>query len=269
MVKRLGIAGIFVLVVAAAFAAHFVWAAVGYYYNFTVLDEDGQPMESGFSVTVNLANTSTAAALYTSDVFEGAGITIPITSDVTGVSTGGTVRFYGPQSSYDVIVANDAGHKVKYSGLKGTDHRVRFPFRRYNLPALTDAMVTQLEKAYSIYDDGDPGVLIATEESFTTSLKSAYDGAVTDKHTHDNSDLLDALVVKAGTSALETGSKAITFATAFADTVTPVIMITNLESAAALYAESITHEGFTARDGSTGTDDFSWMAIAPYDPNGE
>ncbi len=251
-------------VLALGLVAHLALASVGYYYNFTVIGEDGLPVESGLSVTVNLTGTETAAALYTSDVFEGAGITIPITSDVTDVAEDGEFRFYGPVNEYDITVEDTDGHQVKVSEFEPKDHRIAFPLKNYNMPPFTSTLLANIAKAMEIYDGGDPDVLIATEESFTSALKTDYDDAVTKEHAHSNSDLLDALEVKAGTGTLSSGEDTVTFSTAFS--AVPKVILTNISAETALYADDITENGFTASDGATGTDDYDWIAIKAYDP---
>jgi hypothetical protein len=269
MNKRFKLTTIALFVLAVGVAAHLALASVGYYYNFTVIGEDGLPVESGLSVTVELAGTSTAAALYTSDDFEGAGITIPITSDVTGVADSGVFQFYGPVNEYDITVEDSDGHEVKVSEFEPKDHRIVFPLKNYNMPPFTTTLLANIAKAMEIYDGGDPDVLIATEESFTTALKTDYDDAVTKEHAHSNSDLLDALDIKAGAGELADGVLAVSFGTDFADTVTPTITLTALEAAASLYVVAgHDHTGFSvADDTGSGTDKFSWMAVAPYDPS--
>ena len=71
--------------------------------------------------------------------------------------------------------------------------------------------------------------------------------------------LPEAQAICAGTDSLVTGTKTITFVTAFKADTTPRIMLTNLTAANAMYASGVSNAGFTAN--GTTTDSFDFLAI--------
>ena len=101
-------------------------------YNFTIVDEDGQPIGSNkIAVQAYTAGTTTAATLYTSPSGTGGASSAMTTST-------GDISFYAGSATYDFLIYDSPvlTTQIKRTSIAPTTHKIMFPFLKTYNPIL-------------------------------------------------------------------------------------------------------------------------------------